>query len=162
MKSRSPSSQPQPAGYVHGEPGHDACEELRRGRPGFAVMAKARLHEVSASGGRAAHRAGKAHRFTREEARIAGRKGGKAVRARSSKNASSVGPTRSRGTERNGPADWSGASQPAPPASPADAPSSARSGVDARSVHEVAPADGRAEAGSEGVLHALEFKRRDR
>ncbi|MDL2284992.1 hypothetical protein LJC19_07635 [Oxalobacter sp. OttesenSCG-928-P03] len=46
---------------------------------GFAAMSKERQREISSMGGRAAHAQGKAHVFTSEEARIAGRKGGAAV-----------------------------------------------------------------------------------
>ncbi len=46
---------------------------------GFAAMSKKRQREISSMGGRAAHAQGKAHVFTSEEARIAGRKGGVAV-----------------------------------------------------------------------------------
>jgi len=37
--------------------------------------------EIASKGGKAAHQKGTAHEFTREEARIAGRKGGAASRA---------------------------------------------------------------------------------
>lgn len=40
-------------------------------------MTKERRVELSAKGGRSAHRSGKAHRFTSEEAAEAGSKGGK-------------------------------------------------------------------------------------
>ena len=46
---------------------------------GFAAMSKERQREISRMGGRAAHAKGKAHVFTSEEARIAGRKGGISV-----------------------------------------------------------------------------------
>lgn len=46
---------------------------------GFAIMPKERQREISRMGGRAAHAKGKAHVFTSEEARIAGRKGGISV-----------------------------------------------------------------------------------
>lgn len=45
---------------------------------GFAVMDKDRQRAIASAGGRAAHKLGKAHTFTTEEAREAGRKGGKA------------------------------------------------------------------------------------
>jgi uncharacterized protein len=46
---------------------------------GFAAMTdRARLVEISRSGGIAAHAAGTAHEFTSEEAREAGRRGGEA------------------------------------------------------------------------------------
>lgn len=45
---------------------------------GFASMDKKKQKEIASKGGRAAHRTGKAHEFTPEEAREAGRKGGMA------------------------------------------------------------------------------------
>ncbi len=45
-------------------------------RKGFQGMTPERRREVAASGGRAAHAKGTAHRWTEEEAREAGRKGG--------------------------------------------------------------------------------------
>lgn len=46
-------------------------------KQGFASMTPERRREISASGGRAAHAKGTAHRFTSEEASIQGRKGGR-------------------------------------------------------------------------------------
>lgn len=43
---------------------------------GFARMDPSRQKEVASRGGTAAHESGKAHEFTQEEARLAGRKGG--------------------------------------------------------------------------------------
>ena len=45
-------------------------------RRGFAAMDPARVRELARLGGKSAHRRGKAHEFTSEEARLAGRKGG--------------------------------------------------------------------------------------
>ena len=58
----------------HQEPGQ---AQPRRGR-GFAGMDAERQRQISAEGGRAAHRKGTAHEFDSEEAREAGRKGGQA------------------------------------------------------------------------------------
>jgi general stress protein YciG len=56
--------------------------KLPRPKPrGFAAMDPARVREISRAGGRAAHAAGTAHEFTSEEARVAGRKGGRASRS---------------------------------------------------------------------------------
>jgi general stress protein YciG len=49
---------------------------------GFAIMSATLQRAISSKGGRVAHEKGRAHEFTREEAREAGRKGGKAVHAR--------------------------------------------------------------------------------
>src|SRR5690349_6196837 len=46
---------------------------------GFASMDAHRQREIARKGGRAAHEKGKAHEFTAEEARAAGRKGGEKV-----------------------------------------------------------------------------------
>jgi general stress protein YciG len=50
------------------------------GKPrGFAVMDKKLVSEIARKGGKAAHAAGTAHEWTTEEARAAGRKGGRAT-----------------------------------------------------------------------------------
>ena len=46
---------------------------------GFASMDKDKQREIASKGGKAAHEKGTAHKFTSEEAREAGRKGGKAA-----------------------------------------------------------------------------------
>lgn len=51
--------------------------EPTRGR-GFASMDPERQREIASRGGRAAHATGRAHEFSAEEAREAGRKGGRA------------------------------------------------------------------------------------
>lgn len=50
-------------------------------RRGFAAMDPARVRAIASKGGRAAHACGRAHRFTSEEARLAGTKGGSAPHA---------------------------------------------------------------------------------
>ncbi len=50
-------------------------------RRGFASMDKEKQREIAARGGKAAHAAGTAHEFTSDEAREAGRKGGRRSRA---------------------------------------------------------------------------------
>lgn len=47
-------------------------------RRGFAAMDRNAVREIARKGGVAAHERGTAHRFTAEEARDAGRKGGRA------------------------------------------------------------------------------------
>lgn len=53
------------------------------GRPksnrGFASMDTGKQKEIASKGGKAAHAQGRAHEFTPDEARVAGRKGGEAV-----------------------------------------------------------------------------------
>ncbi len=63
-------------------------------RRGFAVMDPKRVSEIASKGGKAAHAAGTAHEFSREEAREAGRKGGYATHARrKGKNTGEGAPT---------------------------------------------------------------------
>ena len=47
-------------------------------RRGFAAMDESKQRQIASKGGKAAHRAGTAHQFTSDEARVAGRKGGTA------------------------------------------------------------------------------------
>ena len=49
---------------------------------GFAAMDRTLHKEIARKGGIAAHEAGKAHEFSSEEAREAGRKGGRATAAK--------------------------------------------------------------------------------
>jgi len=56
----------------------DATPKKKRG---FAAMDPATVREFARRGGVAAHQAGRAHEFSSEEARIAGRKGGFAAHA---------------------------------------------------------------------------------
>ena len=51
-----------------------------RGKRGFASMNEEKQRAIASMGGRAAHAQGRAHEFTQDEARAAGRKGGQAVR----------------------------------------------------------------------------------
>ncbi|HRO43901.1 MAG TPA: KGG domain-containing protein [Flavipsychrobacter sp.] len=46
---------------------------------GFASMDAARQREIASKGGKAAHQQGVAHKWSSEEARAAGRKGGESV-----------------------------------------------------------------------------------
>lgn len=52
---------------------------------GFARMDRARVSEIARLGGKAAHSAGTAHAFTSDEAREAGRKGGRVTHERRKK-----------------------------------------------------------------------------
>ena len=55
-------------------------DEPRTRRPrGFAAMDRRLVSEIARKGGKAAHSAGTAHEFSSEEAREAGRKGGRAT-----------------------------------------------------------------------------------
>ena len=50
-----------------------------KGKRGLASMDPEKAREIHRLGGQAAHRLGRAHRFTTEEARKAGKKGGRSV-----------------------------------------------------------------------------------
>jgi excisionase family DNA binding protein len=56
--------------------GGSATQGTGTARKGFAALSKAKQQEIARLGGIAAHAQGKAHTYTREEAKIAGRKGG--------------------------------------------------------------------------------------
>lgn len=55
---------------------------MSKGTQGFASMDKARQQELASKGGKAAHAKGTAHEWTPEEAKEAGRKGGRASKRR--------------------------------------------------------------------------------
>jgi general stress protein YciG len=59
----------------------DSEHKAKRPR-GFAAMDRKQVSEIARKGGKAAHSAGTAHEFTSEEARVAGRKGGRATHAK--------------------------------------------------------------------------------
>ncbi|HEX3593663.1 MAG TPA: KGG domain-containing protein [Polyangiaceae bacterium] len=50
-----------------------------KGRRGFATMDLSKQREIASKGGKAAHAQGRAHEFTADEARTAGKKGGEVV-----------------------------------------------------------------------------------
>jgi general stress protein YciG len=73
------SQPPQPSHYAASE----GTGERKPKRPrGFAAMDRKLVSEIARKGGKAAHSAGTAHEFTSEEARVAGRKGGRATHAK--------------------------------------------------------------------------------
>jgi general stress protein YciG len=53
--------------------------ERAKSNRGFASMDLSKQREIASKGGKAAHAQGRAHEFTADEARVAGRKGGEAV-----------------------------------------------------------------------------------
>jgi general stress protein YciG len=54
-------------------------EEPPKQRRGFALFSASRRSQVASMGGKAAHARGRAHKFTPDEARLAGKKGGHSV-----------------------------------------------------------------------------------
>ncbi|RYU77171.1 KGG domain-containing protein [Hymenobacter persicinus] len=61
---------------------------------GFAAMDPAEQRRIASEGGRASHESGRGHRFTSEEARAAGRKGGQASRTRTTTGGTGTSATR--------------------------------------------------------------------
>jgi general stress protein YciG len=53
--------------------------DRQKSNRGFASMDTGKQREIASKGGKAAHAQGRAHEFTADEARVAGRKGGEAV-----------------------------------------------------------------------------------
>ena len=64
---------------VDSRSGESAPEKKMRKR-GFASMSPEQRREIASKGGKASHALGRAHKFSYEEAKIAGRKGGAASR----------------------------------------------------------------------------------
>ncbi|HYC79776.1 MAG TPA: KGG domain-containing protein [Candidatus Binatia bacterium] len=56
------------------------ADGIRKEQRGFAVMNPEKQREIASKGGKAAHEQGVAHEWTPEEAREAGRKGGRISR----------------------------------------------------------------------------------
>ncbi len=50
-----------------------------KSRRGFGSMDSSQQRQIASKGGKAAHAQGRAHEFTADEARVAGRKGGETV-----------------------------------------------------------------------------------
>jgi len=64
------------------QPVEGSGEAKPKRRRGFAAMDRRLVSEIARKGGKAAHSAGTAHEFTSDEARVAGRKGGRATHAK--------------------------------------------------------------------------------
>lgn len=69
------------ASGVKAKDANGANDAKPRQKRGFALLSREAVQELARRGGEAAHEAGTAHRFTSEEARAAGRKGGAATAA---------------------------------------------------------------------------------
>ncbi|MDP9033703.1 MAG: KGG domain-containing protein [Myxococcota bacterium] len=81
--------------------------ERPRSNRGFASMDRSKQKEIASKGGKAAHAQGRAHEFTADEARTAGRKGGEVVsrdRAHMANIGRSGGQARGRNRMQSGPA----------------------------------------------------------
>jgi general stress protein YciG len=93
-------------------------EHTKKSR-GFASMDAEKQREIASKGGKAAHAQGRAHEFTTDEARVAGRRGGEAVsQDRSHMAAIGRAGGQARGRNRAARAQWdlSTAAAASPPA----------------------------------------------
>ena len=64
--------------------------DTKKQKRGFAALSPERRAEISRQGGKAAHARGTAHKWTEEEARAAGRKGGLATHGTKSDDTTSA------------------------------------------------------------------------
>jgi hypothetical protein len=87
-----------------------------KGKRGFAGMDPEKQRQIASKGGKAAHEKGRAHEFTSEEARAAGRK---ARHGSQRNNAQPSAPTEAGHTTTNG--------APSPPPQPSERPPEAPS-----------------------------------
>jgi general stress protein YciG len=62
-------------------------------KKGFAAISLEARRDIARKGGRKAHQLGVAHQFSGSEAKIAGRKGGKANQAKNRKKYNFLGPS---------------------------------------------------------------------
>lgn len=60
--------------------GRDRDDNKDKAKTGFGAMDPARLKEISSKGGIAVHKSGNAYRWTKKQAKEAGRKGGQVSR----------------------------------------------------------------------------------
>ncbi|HEX8427130.1 KGG domain-containing protein [Hymenobacter sp.] len=81
------NSQPTPASRPAAKSKAAATDSKPKRPRGFAAMDPEQQRRIASEGGRASHESGRGHRFTAEEARAAGRKGGQATRKTSSAKA---------------------------------------------------------------------------
>ncbi|PJJ61120.1 KGG domain-containing protein [Hymenobacter chitinivorans] len=81
--TRSGSSQQSQAGRQGARSTNSKTSPAGKSLRGFAAMDPAEQRRIASEGGKASHESGRGHRFTSEEAREAGRKGGQASRGRS-------------------------------------------------------------------------------
>jgi len=54
-------------------------DQPKKKKSGFAALSADKQRAIASKGGKAAHAHGRAHEFTKDEARVAGRKGGETV-----------------------------------------------------------------------------------
>jgi len=79
--------EPTPEVIAPTAPATDPATPVAKKRRGFAAMDPAKVKEIAGKGGRSAHAAGTAHRFSSDEARAAGQKGGNAPHVRRGRGA---------------------------------------------------------------------------
>ncbi|MCB2409014.1 KGG domain-containing protein [Hymenobacter lucidus] len=81
--TRTSSTRQAEAGRSNGRSTTSKTTPAGKSLRGFAAMDPAEQRRIASEGGKASHESGRGHRFTSEEARAAGRKGGQASRGRS-------------------------------------------------------------------------------
>ena len=77
IDSNQPDSLSSSTSKLSKRPARRVGEKSRRG---FAAMSPEQQRRIASEGGRASHESGRGHRFSSEEARAAGRKGGQISR----------------------------------------------------------------------------------
>lgn len=82
--TRTSAARPAEAGRANGRSATGKTTPAGKSLRGFAAMDPAEQRRIASEGGKASHESGRGHRFTSDEARAAGRKGGQASRGRSS------------------------------------------------------------------------------
>jgi len=87
VDSNQPAALSTPSGKLPKRPARRIGEKSRRG---FAAMSPEQQRRIASEGGRASHESGKGHRFSSEEARAAGRKGGQISRRGPSKPSANI------------------------------------------------------------------------
>ncbi len=73
---RTPAPMAQSASPAKARPASRGGETSRISRRGFASMDPAEQRRIASEGGKASHASGQGHKWSSEEARAAGRKGG--------------------------------------------------------------------------------------
>ena len=100
--------------------------ERPKSNRGFASMDSGKQREIASKGGKAAHAQGRAHEFTPDEARTAGRKGGEVV-SRDRAHMAAIGRAGGQARGRNRALQASRATQPRVDVSPSNGAGSVHS-----------------------------------
>ncbi len=102
--------------------------ERPKSNRGFASMDSGKQREIASKGGKAAHAQGRAHEFTPDEARTAGRKGGEVV-SRDRAHMAAIGRAGGQARGRNRALQAARGTQPRVEVSPSNGAGSAHSTI---------------------------------